>query len=70
LIELDDVSANGIFASLLQHLNSIGISEEYLGNYLVSVTCDGAAVMMGACGGVMLLNDSLLLLCGTVPTIG
>jgi hypothetical protein len=52
LIELDDVTASGIFTSLLRHLDCIGISEEYLGNYLVSVACGGAAVMMGARGGV------------------
>jgi hypothetical protein len=46
------LTASGIFTSLLWHLDSVGISEEYLGNYLVSVTCDGAAVMMGAHGGV------------------
>jgi hypothetical protein len=32
LIELDDVTASEIFTSLLRHLDSIGISEEYLGN--------------------------------------
>jgi hypothetical protein len=58
LIELNDVTASAVFTSLLWHLDSIGISEEYLGNYLVFVTYDGAAVMMGACRGVKkLLKD-------------
>jgi hypothetical protein len=43
LIELDDVTATGIFSSLIFRLQSIGMTEEYLNDYLVSVTCDGAA---------------------------
>jgi hypothetical protein len=36
----------------------LAYQQEYLGNYLVSVTCDGATVMMGACRGVKkLLKD-------------
>jgi hypothetical protein len=52
LIELDDVTATGIFSSLICHLQSIGMTEEYLNDYLVSVACDGAAVMLGSPGGV------------------
>jgi hypothetical protein len=60
LIELDNVIASRILSSLLWHLDSISISEENLGNYLVSVTCDGAAVMIGACRGVKkLLKDKI-----------
>ncbi|XP_030046369.1 E3 SUMO-protein ligase KIAA1586-like [Microcaecilia unicolor] len=58
LIELPDVTAKGIFSSLLHNLNSIGMTEEYLQDYLVSVACDGANVMLGARGGVKkLLKD-------------
>jgi hypothetical protein len=45
LIELDGVTASGIFSSLICHLQSISMTEEYVNNYLVSVACDGAAVM-------------------------
>jgi hypothetical protein len=51
-IELGDVTATGIFSSLICHLQSIGITEEYLNDYLDSVACDGAAVMCGSRGGV------------------
>jgi hypothetical protein len=37
LIELDDVTATGIFSSLICHLQSTGMTEEYLNDYLVSV---------------------------------
>jgi hypothetical protein len=33
LIELDDVTASGIFSSLICHLQSIGMTEEYLNDY-------------------------------------
>jgi hypothetical protein len=58
LIELDDVTASGIFTSLLRYLDFIVISEECHGNYLVSVTCGGAPVIIGARGGAKkLLKD-------------
>jgi hypothetical protein len=37
LIELDDVTASENFSSLIFHLQSIGMTEEYLIDYLVSV---------------------------------
>ncbi|XP_028592483.2 peroxisome biogenesis factor 2 isoform X1 [Podarcis muralis] len=52
LIELQDTTARGILSSLISHLESLGISEDYLKEYLLSVTCDGAAVLFGAHGGV------------------
>jgi hypothetical protein len=52
LIELKDVTAKGIFESLLQSLDLYGMTEEYLKKYLVSVACDGAAVMLGSKNGV------------------
>jgi hypothetical protein len=30
LIELDDVTANGIFTALISHLESLGVTEEFL----------------------------------------
>jgi hypothetical protein len=42
----------GIFSSLICHLQSIGMTKEYLNDYLVSAACDGAAVMLGSRGGV------------------
>jgi hypothetical protein len=61
LIELDDVTTvTGIFSSLICHLKYIGMTEEYLNDYLVSVACDGAAVMFGSRGGVKkLLKEKL-----------
>jgi hypothetical protein len=37
---------------LICHLQSTGMTEEYLNDYLVSVAWDGAAVMCGSSGGV------------------
>jgi hypothetical protein len=56
-IELDDVTATGIFSlppsiSLICHLQSIGMTEEYMNDHLVSVACDGAVVMFGSRGRV------------------
>jgi hypothetical protein len=49
---LDDVTANGIFTALISHLESLGMAEEFLTENLVSLTCDGAAVMFGSDGSV------------------
>jgi hypothetical protein len=43
LIELEIVTAKGIFDSSLECLQSAGMTE----SYLISVVCDGAAVMSG-----------------------
>ncbi|XP_015284596.1 PREDICTED: uncharacterized protein KIAA1586-like [Gekko japonicus] len=40
-VELDDVTANGIFTSLMSTLESLRITEEVLEESLVSLTCDG-----------------------------
>lgn len=48
LIELSDVTAGGILNSLMSLLERLGLSEDYLKEYLLSVTCDGAAVVFGA----------------------
>jgi len=58
LVELENVTAKGIFDALLECLTFHGITEEYLKDYLVSVTCDGASVMFGCKSGVKkLLTD-------------
>jgi hypothetical protein len=45
-IELDYITATGIFSFLICYLlQSIDMTEEYLNDYLISVACDGAAVM-------------------------
>jgi hypothetical protein len=68
LIELETVMTKGIFNSLLQCLYSVGMTE----SYLISVACDGAAVMFGCHNGVKKYSqkDFLLLLCGTVLITG
>ena len=45
LIELSDMSAAGIFESLMKCFKLHGFTDEYLCNNLVAVACDGAAVM-------------------------
>jgi hypothetical protein len=52
MTELDDVTANGIFTALISHFESLGRTEEFLTENLVSLTCDGAAVMFASRGGV------------------
>lgn len=52
LVELEDVTAKGILSSLIRHLAHLGMSEDYLREFLLSVTCDGAAVLFGAHNGV------------------
>lgn len=52
LVELEKVTAEGVFDSLLQCLYSYGMTDEYLKKYLVSLACDGAAVMLGCKKGV------------------
>ncbi|XP_065662771.1 E3 SUMO-protein ligase KIAA1586-like [Hydra vulgaris] len=47
LVELESVTAKGLFVALLECLHSYGMKDEYLKNYLVSVACNGAAVMLG-----------------------
>ncbi|XP_065668012.1 E3 SUMO-protein ligase KIAA1586-like [Hydra vulgaris] len=55
LVELESVTAKGLFVALLECLHSYGKKDEYLKNYLVSVACDGAAVMLGCKNGVFKL---------------
>uniref|UniRef100_A0A8C5WBW7 Uncharacterized protein n=1 Tax=Leptobrachium leishanense TaxID=445787 RepID=A0A8C5WBW7_9ANUR len=52
LVEFEDVTAEGILSSLLGHLARLGMSEDYLRDYLLAVTCDGAAALFGARNGV------------------
>jgi hypothetical protein len=52
LIELNNVTANRIFTALISHLESLGMTEQFLTENLVSLTSDGAAVMLGPRGGV------------------
>jgi hypothetical protein len=58
LIELEDTTANWIYRSLVSRIESLGLTEGFLKENLVSLTCDGAAVMLGSRGGVAkLLKD-------------
>ena len=47
LVELEKVTAERVFDSLLKCLHSHGMTEDYFKKYLVSLACDGAAVMLG-----------------------
>ncbi|KAK0048443.1 E3 SUMO-protein ligase [Biomphalaria pfeifferi] len=55
LVELESVTANGVFASLLHCLHFYGLTEDFLRRNLVSLACDGAAVMLGSKSGVKAL---------------
>ena len=55
LIELDGVAATAVFDSLMNCLRSNGISDVFLSNNLTSLTCDGAATMIGKHKGVATL---------------
>jgi len=52
LVELESVTAKGVFDSLLSCLHSYGITEEFLKRNLVCLACDGAAMMLGCKSGV------------------
>ncbi|KAJ8865554.1 hypothetical protein PR048_033074 [Dryococelus australis] len=52
LIELECLTAKGIFSSLMSHLQSLEFNEEFLSEHLISLTCDGAVVMFGSRSGV------------------
>ena len=47
LVELEKVMAEGVFNSLLKCLHSHGMTEDYFKKYLVSLACNGTAVMLG-----------------------
>lgn len=55
IVELNDVTAEGICNTLLNCLESIGFSNEFLKENLISIATDGAAVMMGKKKGVVTL---------------
>ncbi|KAF5281765.1 hypothetical protein FQR65_LT14560 [Abscondita terminalis] len=55
LIELDGATAVEIFDSLMSFLLSVGLNKEFLSYYLISVTSDGASVMLGCRAGVAVL---------------
>jgi hypothetical protein len=48
---LEDTTAKGIYKSLMSPIESLGLTEEFLKENLISLTCDGAAVMLGSRGG-------------------
>ena len=55
IVELNDVTAEGICNALLNCLESIGFSNEFLKEDLISIAADGAAVMLGKNKGVVTL---------------
>lgn len=59
LIELTDVTATGIFNSLIENLCLIGFTQDYLKKNLVAFACDGAAVMLGRRSGVSTLLKNM-----------
>lgn len=59
LVELSDVTAKGIFNSLIENLRLIGFTKDYLKKNLVSFACDGAAVMLGRQSGVSTLLKNM-----------
>ena len=61
LIELDNVATNGIFKCLTSHSGALGLTEEFFKDYLVSLTCDRAAVMLDTHGIVAALLKKIIL---------
>ncbi|KAJ8887398.1 hypothetical protein PR048_013613 [Dryococelus australis] len=51
-VELEFVTAKGIFSSSMSHLQSLGFAEEFLSEHLISLTYNGTAVMFGSRSGV------------------
>ena len=47
LVKLDSVTARGIFDYIIVCLHSYGMTDSFLSNNSISLTCDGAAVMIG-----------------------
>lgn len=58
LVELDGLTAKAVFDSLLNCLHGNGITDSFLSKNLTSITCDGAATMIGKNKGVGALFSS------------
>ena len=52
LVELDSVTTRVIFDCMIDCLHSYGMTHSFLSNNSISLTCDGAAVMIGNKMGV------------------
>lgn len=52
LVELDDLTAEGIVRHLLSALGSLNLTQDFLSKTLIGLTCDGASVMLGRKSGV------------------
>lgn len=52
LVELDDLTAEGIVRHLLHAMERVHLTEEFLSKTLIGLTCDGASVMLGRKSGV------------------
>lgn len=52
LVELDDLSAEGIVHKLLACLEGAKLNKAFLSKTLIGLTCDGASVMLGRKSGV------------------
>lgn len=52
LVELDDLSAEGIVRNLLSALERVHLTKEFLCKTLIGLACDGASVMLGRRSGV------------------
>lgn len=47
LIELNSVTVKGVFVSIINCFRSYGMTVSFLNHNLISLTCDGTAVMIG-----------------------
>lgn len=59
LVELDDLSAEGIVHSLLSSLERHNFTKEFLSKQLIAITTDGASVMFGRKSGVVARMQAL-----------
>ena len=55
IIELKDVTFEGIFKSLMTRLRELGFHDDFLKENLLGIATDGAAVMLGRNKGVVTL---------------
>uniref|UniRef100_A0A1B6L033 Uncharacterized protein n=1 Tax=Graphocephala atropunctata TaxID=36148 RepID=A0A1B6L033_9HEMI len=52
LFELNDSTASGMMEELLKQLESLGLGNEFIKDHLISLTCDGASVLLGKKSGL------------------
>lgn len=52
LFELNSTTSAGILQELLDQLQSLGLSFEFMKDHMIALTCDGASVLLGKKSGL------------------